>query len=268
MNLYISSFNNPHIKRLQLFIKNNLKRKNEGLFIVEGIKEINAAIESNYDFETVFLCKNLCHDKHLIEKLYALSDKITILEISKAVFEGLAYRESTGGIIALAYIKAHKLKDIALSNNPFIIVIEAVEKPGNLGAVLRTADACGADAVIVCDQVVDVYNANVIRSSTGCVFFLPIALAPSAEVIKWLKENHICIYGATPSTNKYYTDIDYKKPFAITMGSEANGLSDIWLKEADENIKIPMLGKTDSLNVSISTSVIAYEAVRQRCNII
>jgi len=264
MTNFISSFNNAHVKRLQLLIRSNQKRKKEGFFIIEGAKEIRAALLSGYQIESVFICPTLCKDNDLYKLIKELNQKISVFEITKPIYENIAYRESTEGVMAICAVKEHALEHLKLSKNPFVIVLEAVEKPGNLGAVLRTADACGADAVIVCDQVVDIYNTNVIRSSTGCVFYQQIATASSKETIKWLKNNNFQICAATPLSNKNYTDINLCPAVAIVLGSEAKGLTKIWFNKADMLVKIPMLGKTDSLNVSISAAVIAYEIVRQR----
>jgi TrmH family RNA methyltransferase len=185
-------------------------------------------------------------------------------EVSLPVFQKMAYREHSDGILALVRTKSHTLGDLNLSNNPFVIVLEAVEKPGNLGAILRTADAAGADAVIICDPLTDVYNPNVIRSSVGCVFTVPLAVATGSDVFSFLKENEMQIFAAELQASRWYQDTDFTRPSAIIMGTEADGLTDFWIENADARIKIPMRGIIDSLNVSVSTAVLTFEAMRQR----
>jgi TrmH family RNA methyltransferase len=164
----------------------------------------------------------------------------------------------------LAEQKRHALENLALSKNPLLLILEAVEKPGNLGAVLRTADAAGIDAVIICDQLVDFYNPNVIRSSVGCVFTNQIASAPSEHAIEWLKKNKINVYCTYLKASKPYYEIDYTHPAAIVMGTESQGLSNKWIENAEANIIIPMRGKIDSMNVSTAAAVVIFEAARQR----
>lgn len=180
------------------------------------------------------------------------------------MFDKIAVRESTGGILAVAEQKAHRLDDIVLSKSPLLLILEGVEKPGNLGAILRTADAAGVDAVVICDPQTDFYNPNVIRSSVGCVFTKQIASATSEETITWLKKNNINMFCTYLKASHPYHEIDYTQSCAIVMGTEATGLSDIWVKNATANIIIPMLGKIDSMNVSNAAAVVVYEAMRQR----
>lgn len=263
MDTKISSFSNPKIKELNLLIKNNQKRKKEKLFMVEGAQEINAALDSGFKLDTCFICRDIFLDEKL-EKKINRSEKTVVFEVTKAVYESIAYRESRQGIIATVNSKVKGLKDLQLSDNALIIVLESVEKPGNLGAILRTADASGVDAVIVCDPLVDIFNPNVIRSSVGCVFYQQIVVATSTETINWLRTKGVKIFATALPAKKMYYDYNYKKSSAIVMGSEAHGLSQEWFDNADELIKIPMLGKTDSLNVSTSAAIVIFEAVRQR----
>jgi TrmH family RNA methyltransferase len=193
-----------------------------------------------------------------------LFDENIITEVTEIVYRKIAYRDSSNGIVAVVEPSEKKLDDIKLGDNPFIIIIESVEKPGNLGAILRTADASRADAVIVCDTQTDIFNPNVIRSSIGCVFTQQIALAGTAEVILWLKKNCIKSYASSLSANVFYQNIDFTKACAVVMGTESTGLTDKWTNNCDEMIKIPMRGKIDSLNVSTSTAILAFEAMRQR----
>jgi RNA methyltransferase, TrmH family len=192
-----------------------------------------------------------------------LSDKF-LARVTKDVFDKIAVRENSGGIIAVAEMKPHRLDQIKLSKNPLVLVLESVEKPGNLGAILRTADAAGVDAVIICDPQTDFYNPNVVRSSLGCVFTKQIAAATSEETIQWLNQNNITIYCTYLKASKAYHETDYTKPSALVMGTEATGLSDVWIKNSNANIIIPMGGKIDSMNVSTATAVVIFEAKRQR----
>jgi TrmH family RNA methyltransferase len=186
------------------------------------------------------------------------------LDISPEVFGKIAYRENSDGVVAIAKPKLHTLEYIKLSANPFVIVLEAVEKPGNLGAILRTADAAAVDAVVVCDPQTDLYNPNVVRSSVGGIFTVQTAVCSSADAAAWLKANNISSYAAELQAAEFYQDIDFRMPSAIVMGTEAEGLTGFWLKNATKRIKIPMRGKIDSLNVSVSTAVLTFEAMRQR----
>ncbi len=261
----ISSTANPAVKRLQSLIRSNRKRRDEGVVIIEGVKEINAALLGGYTFTELYICRDIFSSGDLVERIKdSAAVTLSVKFITSKVYETLAYRESRQGIIAMALPKKHTLQELKLCSNPLVLVIEAVEKPGNLGAILRTADAAGVDAVIICDPLADIYNPNVIRSGVGCVFFQQMAVAESAEAIYWLKCRQIRICATALPATQIYTDEDYRQPTALVMGSEAQGLSRIWFDSADVLVKIPMLGKTDSLNVSTSTAIVLFEAVRQR----
>jgi RNA methyltransferase, TrmH family len=260
MHIKITSTQNPKVKSL-LALEKPRERRNQQLFIVEGKKEIGYAIEAGYKIGNLFFCDEMVTQADLAE--LPLQDKL-LIPISKEVFDKIAIRESTGGMIAVAEQKTHRLAEIKLSSNPLILILEGVEKPGNLGAVLRTADAAGVDAVIICDPQTDFYNPNVIRSSVGCVFTNQLAAATSEETIAWLQENNISISCTYLKASKPYHQIDFTKPTAIVMGTEATGLSDVWVKNSNANIIIPMNGKIDSMNVSNATAVVVYEALRQR----
>ncbi len=237
------------------------ERRKQCLFMVEGKREIQLALEAGYKIGNLFYCEDIISRRE-IDQL-GFQDKL-IIPVAIEVFEKIAIRESTGGMIAVAEQKVHGLSQITLSKNPLILVLEAVEKPGNLGAILRTADAAAVDAVIICDPLTDFYNPNVIRSSVGCVFTNQLAACSSEEAIAWLKKNNIAIYCTYLKAARPYHEVDFKKPSAIVMGTEATGLSDTWVKNAEANIIIPMGGKIDSLNVSNATAIVAFEARRQR----
>ena len=200
----------------------------------------------------------------LVAKAAALNPRLTVIQIPAFLYEKVAYRGSTEGIIAEVHSREHGLESLSLGKNPLVIVLESIEKPGNLGAVLRSADAAGADAVIVCEPLTDLWNPNLIRSSVGAVFSLPVAVCTTAEAIAFLKERGIRILTAQLQDSVWYYDTDMTSGTALVMGTEATGLTTAWREAADAHIKIPMLGHLDSLNVSVSAAVLLYEAVRQR----
>ena len=256
----ITSTQNPKIKSLLALDKPRERRKQQ-LFIIEGKREIQWAIEAGYKIGNIFYCEEIITEKELGPDLV---DQRLMIPVTKEIFDKIAIRENSGGVIAVAEMRAHSIGQIQLSRNPLVLILESVEKPGNLGALLRTADAAAIDAVIICDPQTDFYNPNVIRSSVGCVFTKQIASATSEETIAWLKQNGISIFCTYLKASKPYHEVDYKKPCAIVMGTEATGLSDLWVQNAEANIIIPMLGKIDSMNVSTSAAVVVFEAKRQR----
>ena len=258
----ITSAQNPKIKRLLQLQQKSSERRKAGLFVVEGIREVERCVEKGYEIDTIFYL-----NKPMAENVSGIIEKnkgIKLFEVSPTIYEKIAYRGSTEGIIAEVKTKDKTLNDLNLSENPLVVVLESVEKPGNLGAILRSADAAGADALIVCDPLTDLYNPNLIRNSTGAIFSVPCVACTSEECIKFLKENNIQILTAQLQDSELYYDTDMKRGTAIVMGTEATGLTDIWRKAADAHIRIPMLGITDSLNVSVSAAILLYEAVRQR----
>jgi RNA methyltransferase, TrmH family len=260
MHVKITSTQNPKIKSL-LSLEKPRERSKQCLFIVEGAQEVRMALEAGYKIGNIFFCEEILDQK---ETRDLLSDDKLLIPVSRDVFDKIAVRESTGGILAVAEQKTHRLDDLALSKSPLLLILEAVEKPGNLGAILRTADAAGIDAVIICDPQTDFYNPNVIRSSVGCVFTKQIASATSEETIAWLKKNNISIFCTYLKASHPYHEIDFTQSSAIVMGTEATGLSDVWVKNATSNIIIPMHGKIDSMNVSNAAAVVVFEAIRQR----
>lgn len=265
----VTSAQNPKIKDLLALQEKSKERRKKGLFVVEGRRELLHCIETGYKPYTLFICRDIISHKDLdeitttIERLH-LDRECQIIEIPQHLYDKVAYRGGTEGVIAELYCKDHNLESLRLKDNPLVVILESVEKPGNLGAVLRSADAAGADAVIVCDPLTDLYNPNLIRSSIGGIFTVPTAAATSEETIKWLKDNGIKIYTAQLQDSEWYYDTDMRGGTAIVMGTEATGLTDAWRKAADAHIKIPMLGKLDSLNVSVSAAILLFEAVRQR----
>ena len=258
----ITSAQNPKIKRLLQLQQKSSERRKAGLFVVEGIREVERCLEKGYEIDTIFYLNKPMAEN--ISKIIEKNKGIKLFEVSPTIYEKIAYRGSTEGVIAEVKTKDKTLNDLNLSENPLVVVLESVEKPGNLGAILRSADAAGADALIVCDPLTDLYNPNLIRNSTGAIFSVPCVACTSEECIKYLKENNIQILTAQLQDSELYYDTDMKRGTAIVMGTEATGLTDIWRKAADAHIRIPMLGITDSLNVSVSAAILLYEAVRQR----
>lgn len=260
--MLITSLQNPSVKNIVKLAKSR-ERKEQQLFVIEGARELSLALQSDYIVESVYVCWEMFEKTKYPSVLDSMEEK-NVLDISPEVFGKIAYRENSDGVVAIAKPKLHKLEYIKLSGNPFVIVLEAVEKPGNLGAILRTADAAAVDAVVVCDPQTDLYNPNVVRSSVGGIFTVQTAVCSSADAAAWLKANNISSYAAELQAAEFYQDIDFRMPSAIVMGTEAEGLTGFWLKNATKRIKIPMRGKIDSLNVSVSTAVLTFEAMRQR----
>ena len=259
----ITSAQNPRIKNF-VHLQKARERKAQNVFVVEGEKEYCRAIEYNYQFTGIFVCFELIPEHHFKNISSGVNRNAEVFPVSKEVFEKIAYREGSGGIIALARPKSHGLADLKLSEKPLVLVLESVEKPGNLGALLRTADAAGVDAVIVCDPQTDIYNPNVVRSSIGCLFSVPLAVCNSLEAISWMKQHEISIYCTYLKAAVPYTEVDFTRASAIVMGTEADGITDQWVEAADQNIIIPMRGSADSMNVSTSAAVVVFEACRQR----
>ncbi|GHS98210.1 rRNA methyltransferase [Bacteroidia bacterium] len=260
---HITSPQNNRIKNICKLSAKARERKEQGLFIIEGARELSLAVSGRYVFDSIYLCPGLFEKTDYPEALQSISPEI-LYEVSESVFQKIAYREGSDGILALTQQKSHTIQDLNLPDNPFVIVLEAVEKPGNLGAILRTADAAQVDAVIVCDPLTDIYNPNVIRSSVGCLFTVPVAVSTNEETLVFLKNKQIQTFAAELTAAQWYQDTDFTAPSAIIMGTEADGLTDFWLNNAAQRIKIPMRGVIDSLNVSVSTAVITFEAMRQR----
>jgi TrmH family RNA methyltransferase len=254
----ITSAKNPKFKNLLLLQEKSKARREQGLFVVEGRRELQHCLEAGYNVKTVFICQEIAGNCH-----FELAEK-SVIELSPDLYKKAAYREGTEGIIAEVECRSLSLEDLCLPENPLIVVLESVEKPGNLGAVLRSADAARADAVIVCDPLTDLYNPNLIRASIGAIFTVPTVAASSADAIDFLKERGIQILTAQLQDSSLYYDVDMTRGTAIVMGTESTGLTDIWRKAASAHIRIPMLGRLDSLNVSVSAAILLFEAVRQR----
>ncbi|MFD1603118.1 TrmH family RNA methyltransferase [Flavobacterium artemisiae] len=257
----ITSVQNPFIKSLVLLQEKSKARKQTGTFLIEGQREISLAIKGGYEIETVLFLADLVSESE-INKL--IRNPFQLIEINKEVYQKLAYRDTTEGILAVAKTKSLKLSDLKLSENPLILVTESLEKPGNVGAVLRTADAAKLDAVLIADPKSDLYNPNIVRSSVGCLFTNQIAVGTTEEIIAFLKEKKINFYSATLQNSTSYHTQNFTTPTALVVGTEATGLTRKWREEATQNIIIPMQGEIDSMNVSVAAAILIFEAKRQR----
>ena len=257
----ITSIQNPLIKSLVQLQEKAKSRKQSGSFLIEGKREISLATKGGYQLETILFLPELMSENE-IKKI--INFQIEIIEINKEVYQKLAYRDTTEGILAIAKTKLFSLSSIKLPENPLILIAEAPEKPGNIGALLRTADAANLDAVIIANPKSDLYNPNVVRSSVGCLFTNQIATGTTQEIIIFLKENKINFYCATLQNSTSYHTQDYTRPTAIVVGTEATGLTDAWRNAATQNIIIPMSGEIDSMNVSVAAAILIFEAKRQR----
>ena len=256
MTEYITSSANPKFKRLIALLQKSSERRESALFTVEGVREISHCIEAGYKPDCIFFCPDIVSEETLPQCRH--------FALSAGLYAKAAYREGTEGAIGVFQAIEHPLSSLHLKDNPLIAVLESVEKPGNLGAVLRTCDAAGADALVICDPRTDLYNPNLIRASIGAVFTVPTAVCTTTQAITFLKSKGIRILTAQLQDSSLYYDCPMTKGTAIVMGTEATGLSDKWRQAADAHIRIPMLGKLDSLNVSVSAAILLYEAVRQR----
>ena len=256
----ITSAQNPFIKSLVQLHEKSRNRRQSGKFLLEGLRELSLAITGGYDVETVLFDPSLVN----ITQISELASSAELVEISRDVYQKLAYRDTTEGVIGVASSKPHSLSDLKIGENPLILVAESPEKPGNIGALLRTADAANLDAVIIADPRTDLYNPNIIRSSVGCLFTVPTATGTSEEIIDFLRNKGIRIFSATLQDSELYSETDFTQPSAIVVGTESTGLTDIWRKASDKNIIIPMQGAIDSMNVSVAAAVLIFEAKRQR----
>ena len=257
---HISSLQNTVVKDILKLQEKSRERRKQGLFVIEGKREIDLAVKGNYEVTTLLFVAHKISDDFISQ-----FENADIIEVTNEVYQKIAYRESTEGVIAVAKIKDTSLEGLVFKNkNPLLLVAEGIEKPGNIGAMLRTADAANIDAVILADPKTDLYNPNVIRSSVGCLFTNQIATDSSEEIVTFLKKHGIQIYSATLQNSNEYVDEDYTSASALVVGTEATGLTDIWRDEATQNINIPMKGVIDSMNVSVAAAILLFEAKRQR----
>lgn len=262
MTKSITSLQNPFIKDLLLYKEKSRARKRSGLFLIEGNRELSLAIKGGYEIQTVLFQPEII-SKEQLQQTLALDTEY--IEVSKEVYQRIAYRENTQGVIALAKQKKHHINELILNTDtPLILVAEAPEKPGNIGALLRTADAANIDAVLIANPKTDMFNPNIIRSSVGCIFTNNIATGSTEDILTFLKNHDISIYCAALQASESYTNQDYRKATALVVGTEAEGLSEAWLQNSTKNIIIPMHGEIDSMNVSVAAGILIFEAVRQR----
>jgi len=242
-------------------LERSKERRNSFLFVVEGVRECSMALSAGYVLEALYYLPQIVPYPH---QQFKLPQTFPCRPVSPNVYKKIAYRESSEGVIAVMHQKNLNLSNLILPPNPLILVTEAVEKPGNIGAMLRTADAAQVDAVLVCDPLCDLYNPNLIRASLGAIFTRQVVACTSAEAVAWLRQNRIHIYAATLQESLPYHQQNYTTGCAIVVGSEAEGLSNVWREAAHTAIQIPMRGIIDSLNVSVSAAIIIFEALRQR----
>lgn len=265
MTKEISSTQNPLIKQLVQLTEKSRERRKNNLFVIEGVREISLALQGGYSIETLCIAPDICTDAHRSKLLTTVSLSTEVIFISTEVYQKIAYRTTTEGVIAIANAKTQGLSSLSFNKkNPLILIAEAPEKPGNIGALLRTADAAALDAVIIANPLTDLYNPNIIRSSVGCVFTNQIATGTTQEIISWLKQQEIATYCAALSASVPYHSVDFTQASAIVVGTEATGLSETWLEHSTQNIIIPMQGAIDSMNVSVAAAIITFEAKRQR----
>lgn len=259
----IESLQNQKIKDV-VKLRDRRERDETGFFLIEGFRELRRAVDAGRKIEALFYCPEFflgTNEQKLIE-----DTKSTLFECSAPVFSKISYRDRPDGLLAVAPQVHLQLADLKLSKTPFLLIAEGIEKPGNLGTILRSCDAAGVDAVIVCDPTTDIHNPNVVRSSVGTLFTLPVITASSEEVLHFLKKHQIAAVAATPHANLEFFEADFKVPLAIVVGTEQYGLSEQWMKKADVSVKIPMFGIADSLNVASATTLLLYEVIRQRRN--
>jgi RNA methyltransferase, TrmH family len=260
----ITSLSNKKIKNIVLLMRKQSERKEQGLMVVEGEKEIVQCLHSGISVDSCFICPDIATNQKVVDLCTKACPPENLYHITPEVFSKVAYRDDSGGIILLGQTRTLDIDSVELSETPLIVVLEQVEKPGNLGAVLRSCDAAAVDLLIICNPNTDIYNPNVVRSSIGCVFTQKVLACSSDKAITWLKKNNIGIYAAALQTEQFYHETDFTRGSAIVFGTEATGLTGKWLTIADKIIKIPMLGQIDSLNVSNSVAIMIYEAKRQR----
>ena len=267
----ITSLQNPKIKQLLLLQQKSSERRKTGLFVVEGQQELQHCVDAGYEVDTVFWCPEIAGGTPAAEPPGTVLGGFAAghcFQVSADVYAKVAYRGSTEGLIAEVRTKSLRLEDLQLGDSPLIVVLESVEKPGNLGAILRSADASGVDAVVVCDPLTDLYNPNLIRSSVGAAFTVPCVACSSEDCIAFLKQRGIKILTAQLQDSHLYYDTDMTCGTAIVMGTEHSGLTPQWRQAADSHIRIPMQGRVDSLNVSVSAAILMFEAVRQRLTLL
>lgn len=265
MHKSITSPQNPLIKQIGLLQEKSRERRKTGLFIIEGLREILLALKGNYAIQTLLFCPDIISEDAVFNLKHATTSETEFIEITSEIYEKLAYRSTTEGVLAIVHSKDLNIKNLKPeTRNLLFLIAEAPEKPGNIGALLRTADAANVDAVIIANPKTDMYNPNIIRSSVGCLFTNNLFTGSTSEIISFLKEHYINIYCAALQASVPYHSCDFKESSAIVVGTEATGLSEEWLQNSTQNIIIPMQGEIDSMNVSVAAGILIFEAKRQR----
>lgn len=257
----IESIHNPRLKEVAALAAKSSLRRGRSLCVVEGRREISNAVACGFVIEQLFFCPDIIPEDAVQQLIDAASE---VFSLSCAAYGKIAYREGTEGVVAVLKTAPRALEGLSVAGDALVIVLESVEKPGNLGAILRSADASGAAAVIVCDPLTDLYNPNVIRASIGAVFTTAVVACSSEEAAQWLHSRGFQIVTAQLQDSEVYYDVDFTRATAIVFGTESTGLTDFWRNISDAKIRIPMLGKMDSLNVATSVAILSYEAVRQK----
>ncbi|MEQ8679308.1 MAG: RNA methyltransferase [Cyclobacteriaceae bacterium] len=260
MSISITSPQNPKIKHL-ISLQKPRERRKSGTFLIEGIREISLAQQGGIEIIEMYLCDTLYQS----DDAYPIQlSGISVFNITKDIFSKVAYRDASGGVLAVAKTPQKTLNQLTSTAPPLYLVLEKVEKPGNIGAVLRTADAAGVDGLIICDPATDLFNPNIIRASLGCLFTVPTAVCSNEELTAFFTQNNIRSYATLPAATKIYAEASYQGAIAILLGAESTGLSNYWVKHADFQVRIPMAGKIDSLNISNAAAIFTFEALRQR----
>lgn len=257
----IESLQNPRIKQL-VKLRDRREREKTQLFLIEGYREISRGLAAN--FQTLYFSPDHFLGTNEVALLRTVEQSAEVVEVTKAVFDKISYRDRPDGLLAVAKQRHLTLADLELKENPFLVIAEGIEKPGNLGSILRSLDAAGIDALIFCDRCTDIHNPNVVRASVGTLFTVPVIETTTDELLPFLKKHNILTVAATPSAEKEYSQVDLTKPIALAVGCKQLGLSERWMKETDLQVKIPMHGVADSLNVAAATTILLYEVVRQR----
>lgn len=264
----LTSIQNPRVKQV-IGLRDRQERDQTGLFLIEGYREVLRAVDAKQPIQSLYICPDLflgSNEDALIQRL--TSSKVQVIVCNEKVFRKISYRDRPDGLIAVGVQQRRTLKDLEKAFHkgkpPFFVVAEAIEKPGNLGTILRSSDAVGVDGLIVCDRCTDIFNPNVVRASVGTLFTVPVVEAKGEETLQWLKSHGIAVVAATPSAEAEFTRVDLTVPVAIAVGTEQLGLSERWMREADIQVKIPMCGVADSLNVAMATTLLLYEVLRQR----
>tara|TARA_B100001059_G_scaffold146773_1_gene146625 strand:- start:2561 stop:3358 length:798 start_codon:yes stop_codon:yes gene_type:complete len=261
--IYISSKSNPVYKKISKLLFKNNKRKASNSFIVENKKDISLCKDFGFEFIEIIICSELICEQNITYINKNLKN-IIIHDFSLNLFQELVYKKKGDGLLALVRSKDNSLKNFTLSKKPYILIAESPEKPGNIGALLRTADAAGLDGLIIADPKTELYNPNTIRASLGSIFTMQIATASTDEIIQYLKNNNIKIYSTFVKRSRNYLNVDYNTACAIVVGTESSSLSKPWLSKSDELISITMKGKMDSLNLSVSAAIVIFEGLKQR----